>query len=151
MNLSWQWYRLEALSIRQLYAICAARAAVFIVEQDCHFQDLDGLDADAQHLVAWSDTNEVAAYLRLLSPGARFNEPSIGRVLVSRTLRGKGLGREVMGMGLKRAAQIYPGQALRISAQQYLEDFYASFGFVSASVPYMDEGTPHIEMLRPAG
>jgi ElaA protein len=149
MNLHWQWYRMEALSVRQLYAVCAARSAVFVVEQHCDYQDLDGLDAEALHLVAWSD-NEVAAYLRLLPPGARFNEPSIGRVLVARALRGKGLGRETMSLALKRAAQLYPEQPLRISAQHYLEAFYNSFGFVSASAPYMDEGTPHIEMLRAA-
>jgi ElaA protein len=147
-TLDWQWSALSDLSARQLYAILAARVAVFIVEQNCAYQELDGLDFDAEHLVAWSGS-DVAGYLRLVAPGARFAEPSLGRIITTQAFRGSGLGRELVARGLERARLRYPGQAVRISAQQYLEKFYRSFGFETVSETYLEDGIPHVEMLRP--
>lgn len=146
--IQWQIVRLEDLSLRQLYAILAAREAVFVVEQACPYQELDGLDMDAWHVVGWSGKN-VAAYLRVLAPGVRFAEPAIGRVLTTQGFRGQGLGREAMTRALEFMEASYPGHSIRISAQTYLELFYAGFGFVKVSATYLEDGIPHIEMLRP--
>lgn len=145
----WQWCRSEALTLTQLYTLMAAREAVFVVEQQCAYQELDGLDLAAHHLVAWAD-DAVAACLRVLAPGVRYPEPAIGRVLTGRDFRRQGLGRELMIRALAQLGQLYPGQAVRISAQTYLEDFYRSLGFESVSAVYDEDGIPHVEMLRPA-
>ena len=148
-TIKWRWCSLEDLSARELYALFAARAAVFVVEQNAPYQDLDGADLDAEHLVAWSG-EEVAACLRILRPGAKYAEPSIGRVLTTKLFRTTGVGRELMARGVARCDERFPGQPIRIGAQAYLERFYGSFGFVKASDVYLEDGIPHIEMLRPA-
>ena len=147
MSVTWQWYAFDQFTTKQLYAVLAARQAIFIVEQDCAYQDLDGLDADAQHLVAWSG-EEVAGYLRLLAPGARFGEPSLGRIITTPIARGTGLGRELVAKGIERAGEMYPAQPIRISAQAHLSKFYGSFGFVVASEQYLEDDIPHVDMLR---
>ncbi|MGH8176618.1 MAG: GNAT family N-acetyltransferase [Steroidobacter sp.] len=147
MTIEWQWRRLEDLTAKQLYALFSARSAVFVVEQNCPYQDLDGADIEAEHLIAWSG-DEVAACLRLLAPGVKFTEVSIGRVLTTRAFRTAGLGRELMARGLVRCDQQYPSQAVRIGAQAHLERFYGEFGFIRASDAYMEDGIPHIEMVR---
>jgi ElaA protein len=145
-DLRWQWCRLGELSAEQVYAVLAARVAIFVVEQNCAYQDLDGLDADAEHLIAWSGT-EVAGYLRVLGPGSRFDDPSIGRIITTQPFRGSGLGRDLVAKGIERTRLRYPGQPVRISAQQYLEKFYRDFGFVTVSQPYLEDNIPHVEML----
>lgn len=146
--IDWQWCALSDLSARQLYKLFAAREAIFVVEQNCAYQELDGLDLEASHLVGWTG-GEVAAYLRVLGPGTRFDEPSIGRVLTSKASRGSSLGRELVARSLAHIDERYPTHAVRISAQAHLEGFYHSFGFEVASSPYLEDGIPHIEMLRP--
>jgi ElaA protein len=153
----WRWTPFADLAPADLYALLSARAEVFVVEQDCAFLDTDGLDACAWHLLgrparadALDATAPVAAYLRLIEPGSKYAEPSIGRVLTTASFRGSGLGKSLMAEGLRQAAVLYPGLALRIGAQRYLERFYANFGFRVASEPYMEDGIAHIEMLRPA-
>ena len=148
--LEWQWCRLGELNAEQLYAVLAARVAIFIVEQNCAYQDLDGLDLDAEHLIAWSGP-EVAGYLRVLAPGTRFDDPSIGRIITTQAFRGSGLGRELVAKGIARARQRHPGLPLRISAQKYLEKFYGDFGFRTVSEPYMEDNIPHVEMLLMPG
>lgn len=147
--MSWRVERYHELSTDRLYAILAARVAVFVVEQDCPYQDLDGLDGCGLHVSAWSD-EAVLAYARVLPPGKRFSEPSIGRVLTARSARGRGLGRELMRRSIDAAASVYPGRALRISAQQYLERFYGELGFETVSDPYPEDGIAHLEMYRGA-
>jgi ElaA protein len=145
-DLRWHWCRLGELSAEQVYAVLAARVAIFVVEQNCAYQDLDGLDADAEHLIAWSGA-EVAGYLRVLGPGTRFDDPSIGRIITTKPFRGSGLGRDLVAKGIERTRLRYPGQPVRISAQQYLEKFYRDFGFVTVSQPYLEDNIPHVEML----
>jgi ElaA protein len=147
LSIEWQWCDLADLSPRALYEICAAREAVFVVEQNCAYMDLDGRDVDAHHLIGWSGS-QVAAYLRVLPPGVRFAERSIGRVMTAASFRSQGLGRRLMQIALERLDREYPGEALRISAQAHLESFYAELGFVRASDLYMEDQIPHIEMLR---
>ncbi|MGY6554070.1 MAG: GNAT family N-acetyltransferase [Wenzhouxiangella sp.] len=151
-DFSLRWYQssFEDLSLDQLYAVLAARVAVFVVEQDCPYPELDGLDASALHLWAAAPDGAIAAYARVTAPGTRFPEASVGRVLTSLPFRRTGLGRALMLRAMELAASRFPGQPLRISAQQYLDQFYTSLGFDWVRGPYSEDGIPHIEMLRPA-
>jgi len=149
----WQWSRMPCLAPGELYAALAARQQVFAVEQRCAFLDADGHDAHAWHLLGWvgdSGAETLAAYLRVLDPGRKFPEPSIGRVLTLPPHRGVGWGRILMIEGIARTAQVWPGHAIRIAAQQRLEAFYASLGFAIASPPYDEDGIGHVDMLREA-
>ncbi|MCH8478831.1 MAG: GNAT family N-acetyltransferase [Wenzhouxiangella sp.] len=148
-GLSWSLRRWEELSLEQLYAILQARSAVFVVEQTCPYQDLDDLDRHGLHLMAQDDGGELLAYARLLPAGLRFPAPSIGRVLTTTAGRGRGLGRALMLKSLMAARTHFPGEAIRISAQQYLERFYRTLGFVTVRGPYDEDGIPHMEMLCP--
>lgn len=146
----WRLHAFDQLDVRQLYAVLAARVAVFVVEQDCPYQDLDGLDDIALHLAAWGGDGSVVAYARILPPGTRFEQPSIGRVLTSLPARRSGLGRELMRRAIEVVGERYPGRPMRISAQCYLEHFYRELGFAVDSAPYEEDGIPHVEMKLPA-
>jgi ElaA protein len=145
--IDWQFLPFTELRAAELYAILIARARVFIVEQNCPYLDLDGLDVGAWHL--WTGA-PVKAYLRILAPGAKYDEPSLGRVITAPEARRTGLGRALVGEGLRRAESLFGASAIRIGAQRYLERFYGEFGFVRASDDYDEDGIPHVEMLRPA-
>jgi ElaA protein len=145
--IQWQWCDLGDLSMPQLYTLFATREAVFVVEQTCPYQELDGFDLDARHLIGWSD-GAVAAYLRVLSPGVKYPETSLGRVLTSASFRGTGIGRELMQRALEYTDTHYPTHGVRISAQAHLQRFYGSFGFAAVSQQYLEDDIPHIEMLR---
>ena len=154
----WTWARFDALAPTDVYDFLALRSEVFVVEQGCPFMDADGLDSCAWHLLGRASESVSApalappllAYLRLLDPGVKYSEPSIGRVITRASQRRTGLGRVLMREGLARAANVWVGCAIRIAAQQRLEAFYASLGFESVGVPYIEDGIDHIEMLRAA-
>ena len=147
----WRFARFDSLTVRELQYIYMARQAVFSVEQQCAFMDADGLDERAYHLAAWSPLQrEPLAYARLLEPGAKYAEASIGRVITTAAARGRGLGRETMVRALAHAAETWPGVAVRISAQSRLESFYASLGFVVAGPRYLEDGIDHTEMVHVA-
>ena len=143
----WRFAHFDELSAREVHDILQARSAVFVVEQACLFQDMDGADVAGWHLFARADDGTIAAYCRLLPAGRAFAEPSIGRVITAEKVRGTGLGRALMQEALRRAAALWPGAALRIGAQQHLEGFYRSLGFVADSEPYDEDGIPHVEMV----
>jgi len=147
---AWRLYAFEDLALAELYAVLAARVAIFVVEQDCPYQDLDGLDDLGLHLVAWQNVSSVAAYARILPPGTRFGQPSIGRVLTHAGMRRTGLGRELMQRALLATRENFPDQAVRLSAQCHLERFYRSFGFAIVSAPYKEDGIAHVDMELPA-
>jgi ElaA protein len=150
-SLAWRFAHFEALSLRELHYIYMARQAVFVVEQQCAFLDADGLDERAYHLAAWSpEEREPLAYARLLEPGTKYAEASIGRVMTADRRRGCGLGRETMVRALEHAAEKFPGASVRIGAQSRLETFYRSLGFVVVGGRYLEDGIDHTEMLRPA-
>ena len=151
--LRWQWSRLEDLAARELYAVLAARQQVFTVEQHCAFQDADGYDLAAWHLLGWTAAiaaPALAAYLRILDPGSKYSEPSIGRVLTMPPNRGTGVGRALMEEGVARCRAAWPGQPIRIAAQQRLEAFYASLAFRTVSPPYIEDSIAHVDMMLAA-
>ncbi len=145
-SIRWQWCRLQELSHEQFYTVMAAREAVFVVEQNCAYQELDGFDFSALHLIAWSGT-EVAAYLRVIAPGVKYPQAALGRIMTAKAFRGCGLGRELMIRALQYIDETHP-EGVCISAQTYLERFYRSFGFEPVSEPYREDGIPHIKMAR---
>jgi ElaA protein len=144
----WQCLAFPELSTKQLYEILKIRQEVFAVEQNCVYLDVDGKDMDALHVFATRD-DELIAYCRILPPGLKYPEASIGRVLSTSSARGSGAGRALMDYALAACTKHHPGRGIRISAQLYLEEFYRSFGFASCSLPYQEDGIPHIEMLKP--
>lgn len=148
--IEWQWSSFDGLSLLELYEILKIRQAIFVVEQDCAYQDSDDLDQVAWHLMGWrKDANKkkIVAYLRVIFPEVKYPEPSIGRVLVMPEFRKIGLGKKLTNEAISRIADKYPNTAIRISAQQYLEKFYSEFGFKTVSKPYNEDEIPHIEML----
>ena len=148
LALEWRWKRFDELDLHELQNIHRARQRVFIVEQQCAFLDADGCDEHACHLAAWSAASrEPLAYARVLDPGVKYAEVSIGRVVTTGASRGTGLGRELMRRVLALTAERWPGAGIRISAQSRLEAFYASFGFVVAGERYVEDGIAHTEML----
>jgi ElaA protein len=145
--LRWTWHEWATLTPDVLYAFLRLRSAIFVVEQNCVFPDMDGRDPQCEHLCGWDD-GTLAAYLRLVPPGVRTPEVALGRVVVARSARSTGLGRAVMREGLARCAQRYPGQPVKVSAQQHLEKFYGSLGFVTVGAPYDEDGILHVDMVR---
>jgi ElaA protein len=132
----------------------ALRERVFIVEQNCPYQDADGRDRDAWHLLGWDSEGsdkKLVGYARVFEPGARYKEPSIGRVVSAPEVRGSGVGKMIVDESMRRCAELWPRQAIRIAAQRRLEEFYREFGFVIDGAPYMEDGIEHIDMLWEAG
>ncbi len=150
-GVDWRWRRFDELQVRELQYIYAARQMAFAIEQQCIYLDVDGCDEQAFHLAAWSSAQrEPLAYARVIDPGVKYAEASIGRVVTVGAGRGRGLGREVMVRAIAHAAEVWPGMAIRISAQTRLEDFYASLGFVAVGPTYLEDGIDHTEMLLAA-
>ena len=148
---TWQCSPFDELTNKAVYAILQARQAVFVVEQNCPFQDADDVDQHCLHLIGWQvdgSKQALAAYARLVPPGIKYVEPSIGRVITSPEFRGQGLGKELMLRAVQAMDELYPDSAVRIGAQQYLEGFYSGFGFLTVSPTYIEDGIPHVEMLR---
>lgn len=140
-----QWYEraFGELTIDELYAILAVRERVFVVEQQCFYQDADGLDPQCRHVWA-ALRGAVVAYLRIIPAGVKYAELAIGRVLVAPEMRGTGLGKELMRRGLAVAGAV----PVRLSAQAHLDRFYAELGFRAVGDVYDEDGIPHVEMLR---
>lgn len=147
MSLTFHWSRFDELSTRAFFEIARARVAVFVVEQACAYQELDDLDPLAWHLRVMQGS-ELAAYVRVVDPGDKFTEPSIGRVMTVAAFRGQRLGHVLMTEAIRFTEERYPGQGIRIGAQAHLEGFYASLGFATVSEPFDEDGIPHIEMVK---
>lgn len=147
----WRWYPLSELTAAELHAVLALRCRVFVVEQDCAYQDVDDLDLGALHLCAWTDAGELLAYLRLLpADSSPDDQVAIGRVVVAPAARGRGLARQAMERGIRQAERRYPGQVIEVNAQAHLSDFYRSLDFQPVGAPFLEDGIPHVRMLRPA-
>jgi ElaA protein len=147
--LKWHWSRFADLGVDNLYDALALRCRVFVLEQGPYL-DPDGMDRQSWHLLGRDDAGVLQAYLRVVDPGLKFAEPSIGRVITSPETRGTGLGRRLVDEGVRRTLAAWPGQGIRISAQQHLARFYTAYGFETVGEPYLEDDIPHVEMVRPA-
>lgn len=149
-RLRWTFAPFSELRPGDLYDALALRSAVFVVEQNCVFQDADGFDQAAWHLLGRDASGLLVAYLRVLEPGAKYPEPSIGRVISHPSQRRQSYGRELMAEGIRRTRALYPEHPIRIGAQARLERFYQGFGFTTEGPPYIEDGIPHLEMVLAA-
>jgi ElaA protein len=143
-RMRWRDHAFTELTVAELYAIIALRERVFVVEQACVYLDADGLDPQCRHLWA-EDGGAIVAYARIVPPGERFSHVAIGRVIIAPEARGRGLARELM----TRALGLTVG-TVELAAQAHLEPFYASLGFSRTGEVYVEDGIPHVDMLRNA-
>lgn len=144
--IDWRLWRWNEWSNDLLYAAMRLRSEIFVVEQNCVFPDMDGLDPTCTHLCGTNADGELLAYARLLAPGVKYPEASIGRVITAAPARGLQLGRALMLEALRLTRERHHGVPIRIGAQQRLDRFYASLGFVPIDVPYLEDGIWHIDM-----
>jgi len=145
---TWLCCLFEELTVTSLYDILQLRLAVFAVEQNVVYQDCDGRDPSCHHLLGYRD-GRLVAYSRLLPPGLAYpGAASIGRVVTAASVRGQGLGMELMERSVAHLRQLHGNCRVVISAQLYLEDFYKRFGFVSSGDPYLEDSIPHIRMEK---
>jgi len=147
MQLQFKIKRFNELSTQELYEILQVRSEVFVVEQNCVYQDVDGKDQKAIHFLGYYQ-EDLAAYCRLFTAGDYFDQASIGRVLVSPKHRDKKLGHELMQTAIKAVENEFGQTKITISAQLYLQKFYEGHGFVKTSETYLEDDIPHIEMKR---
>lgn len=149
--LHWQARRFDELALDELYELLRLRAEVFVVEQDCPYLDPDGKDRHPQavHLLGRDRDGRLAAYLRILPAGLSYPQVSFGRVLTAASHRGQGLGGPLLERALAEIEQRWPGADVQIGAQAHLQAYYGRHGFVPSSEPYVEDGIPHVDLLRP--
>lgn len=146
--MNWTCVPFAQLSVQQLHDVLRLRSEVFVVEQNCVFLEIDGLDPKTWHLLGTGDDGQLLAYTRLIPPGVKAPDALIGRVVTSPTARGGGTGRVLMAESIARCEQLWPGHAITLHAQAHLERFYGSFGFAQSGEPYVEDGIHHIEMRK---
>lgn len=137
----------EELSLHELYQLLQLRAEVFVVEQDCVYQDIDGKDEKALHILGF-DNEMLVAYTRIFPPGIYFNQAAIGRVVVRNSSRKNKFGHEIMEASIKAVEDKFDTNSIKLSAQTYLTKFYESHGFEQVGEGYLEDGIPHIAMIR---
>ena len=137
----WEIKEWSELSTKEVENIFSLRAEVFVVEQECAYQDIDGKDQKAKHVLG-KKNNEIIAYARIFKSGDYFKEASFGRAVVKKTERGKGIGDELVVYSIKNIHE----EEIKISAQSYLKDFYGKHGFVAKGDEYLEDGIPHTAM-----
>jgi ElaA protein len=147
MSIQWKIKPFKALSVSEMYSLLQLRSQVFVVEQNCVYQDIDGKDYKALHLMGEYD-GKIVAYCRLFKSGDYFQEASIGRVVIDANFRDKKWGHEMMEQAISGIETHFKETKIIISAQLYLQKFYESHGFVQTSEMYLEDDIPHIEMKR---
>jgi ElaA protein len=136
------------LTVDELYAILQLRETVFVVEQNCIYNDIDNLDQVCYHLFSEDqNTGKIIAYTRLVPANVKFDVPAVGRLISDKNYRGKGLGRALMMKSIEETCRLFNTNVVKISAQTYLLNFYVSIGFKPISQPYDEDGIEHIDML----
>ncbi|CAM2007034.1 GNAT family N-acetyltransferase [Acanthopleuribacter pedis] len=147
-DVTWKLIPFEDLTVHELYQITILRERVFVVEQDCVYLDADGADPDCFHLCGYHQ-DALVAYLRVVPPGLKYaNAASVGRVVTAPEARGMSLGKTLMKQGLEATERLYPHHDIKISGQCYLERFYRNLGFEAQGETYLEDGIPHVAMLR---
>jgi len=149
-GITWQSCELAQLDTLSLYRVFQLRQSVFILEQRCLYADIDDLDEHAIHLLGFNATKNLIAYLRVLAPGVSYDEPSLGRVVVAETERGKGVGRLLLDQGIRLLRQHHGNTAIRISAQSHLNALYEGAGFKLVGDGYLEDDIPHHQMFLEA-
>lgn len=145
----YEFKKFHQLNTEELYDLLQLRSAVFVVEQDCVYQDLDNLDQKAIHLLGCNKEKKLVAYARILPENIPYpNYCSIGRIISSFDMRGKGLGKVLMEKSLTYCRENFKSIPIKIMAQYYLLDFYRSFGFEEVGEKYLEDGIWHIDMVR---
>lgn len=137
----------DDFSLNELYEVLRLRSEVFVVEQNCVYQDMDGKDEKALHVLGM-EKGEIVAYTRCFKPGDYFEKASIGRVIVKENFRKYGYGHQIMKASIKEIENRYQTYTIRLSAQQYLTEFYETHGFQQTGKGYLEDGIPHIAMIR---
>ncbi len=143
----WEFKHYKDLSLDELHDLVSLRIEVFVVEQNCPYQELDGKDKIAFHQIGRDDQGKILATTRILGPGVSYAEVSVGRVVVSEKIRGRGIAHEMMEKSKEFIVSEYGEVPVRISAQEHLEKYYGQHKFVSTGKKYLEDGIPHIEML----
>jgi len=148
----WKLATFDSLTVPELYALLQLRTEVFVVEQNCVFQDMDGADDLAVHLLGTQsltgqEGDPLVAYARLFPAGVKFAEASIGRVITRGSKRGQGLGHALIGRAVASVHTLWGPQPIRIGAQARLKPYYSQHGFVDMDLPYIEDGIDHLEML----
>ena len=149
MTIDWLCKHHGDLSKEQLYSILQLRTEVFVVEQKCPYQEVDGrdLEGDTCHLMGWRD-DRLVAYLRLLDPESQGGDVVIGRVVIAPEARGQGLGHALMSEALKQAGKLWPEVPIYLSAQAHLQAYYGRYGFEVVGEVYLEDDIPHIGMRK---
>ncbi|ANU26453.1 GNAT family N-acetyltransferase [Planococcus versutus] len=143
--MTWKVYRFGELTTKKLYEVLKLRVDVFVVEQNCAYPEIDGLDSQCIHLV-YSENETILAYARLVPAGTKYEVPSIGRVVVREEARGRGLASQLLKRCIAYISEEWKADAIKLQGQVYLEEFYQSFGFQSISDYYDEDGIPHVDM-----
>ncbi|OSZ77266.1 GNAT family N-acetyltransferase [Chitinophagaceae bacterium IBVUCB2] len=147
MKITWSLKKFEELTPHELYSIMQLRNEVFVVEQNCAYQDADNKDLFSFHFMGWAD-NKLVAYTRIIPPGISYEAASIGRVVSSPSVRGDGIGRELMLQSISQLYSLFGNVVIKIGAQLYLQKFYTSLGFIQSGDVYLEDGIEHIEMTK---
>jgi len=138
------------LTLDHLFELLRLRVDVFVVEQHCAYPELDDFDRhiETRHLCGRQGDGPLIAYVRILGPGVRYSEVSFGRFVVKQDWRGQGIGHQLIRAALQQSSAHWPKIGIRISAQDYLQRFYEQYGFSRVSDIYLEDGVPHVEMVK---
>lgn len=149
-DIHWIIKSFRALDTEEIYDLLKLRVDVFVVEQNCAYHEIDGIDKHPEtlHLIGKDPEGETVSYLRIIPPKLLFKEVAIGRVVVAKKNRGAGICGTMIRMALDRINHIWPDEDIRIGAQTYLKEFYESHGFCAISDSYLEDGIPHTDMVR---
>ena len=146
-KIKWETKAFKDLSVDEYFEIIHLRTAIFVVEQDCPYQEVDEKDRESFHLYGKTEKGEIIAVTRILPKGLSYDEVSIGRVAIKKEYRGKGIADELMIETIQFIENEFGKQAIRISAQEYLLNYYSKYGFKQVGEGYLEDNIPHIEML----
>ena len=148
----WEVKTFQQLTVDELFDVLKLRVDVFVVEQQCAYRELDDHDRhpETRHLSGHDESGQLISYARLLPPGLRYPEVNLGRFVVKADSRKQGVGHQLLQAALQEISRCWPKTSMRISAQDYLQAFYAQYGFIRISDVYLEDGIPHVEMLKEA-
>ncbi len=147
MILDWQIKHYRDLTLNEFHDIIALRLNAFVVEQNCPYLDLDGKDKKAYHLICRDGKGDIVATARILPPGIAYSNVAVGRVVTSESIRGNGVGHELMEKAMDFCLLEFGNEPIRISAQKHLENYYGKHKFLTTGKEYLEDGIPHVEML----